>query len=137
MQDNDSVFTKYLEWNQEMLDLLDKYIDKLDVDQELVKQLPTYAMYKIADYCKRRRFEEEANINEYANKRIMEARNDSVLLRKTISEIDRVTYETLRPIVLDYMAAKAYYVAAMRKNRNEYIDFINSRDMQYKGGKTK
>lgn len=132
MQDNHlnniSAMFLYTEWNQEMINLYNKYSLVRELNHDLMKRCPVYAMYTLSEYLKRKKVDMEIELNEAAKSRYGKISRTPEEISRVLKEIELSTYETLKPIVQDYVVARSYYVKAMSSTQEEYQEYLLSRD---------
>ena len=140
MQDSEfrnlNAMVQYKEWNQEMNDLYKKYSFVPELNHDLMKECPVYAMYALAAFLKRKRIETEDNLKSVIDEIYIKAGKDPIMFAQAHIEAERIMYSTLKPIIEDYMAARMYFVIAMNKSKEEYLEYLNQRDEIYQA-KTK
>lgn len=132
-----NAIAQYTDWNDEMTDLYNKYSLVSELNNELMRQCPIVAMYTLSEYLKRQRYELEAEINRKRMQIIGRAGQDPVQFGIANDEADKMTYETLKPIIEDYMTARFYVVEAMHKSKEEFDAYCAKRDELHNAGKTK
>ncbi len=119
---------EYTEWNWEMRNLYNKYSLVEELNHDLMKECPVYAMYTISEYLKRKRIEVEEQVKQIASVIYGAAGKDPIKFGLAHKEVEKKSYELLKPIVNDYLTARQYFIAAMFKTRAEYVEFVNLRD---------
>ena len=123
----EKMFT-YTDWNEEMIELYNKYSDVRELNHDLMRVCPVYAMYSLSEYLKRKRIDKEVELSEYSKMVFAEALGNQKAVMRANKIVEQRTFMILKPIVEDYIKARTYFVCAMQKGREEYLDFINSRD---------
>ena len=121
---------EYREWNNEMIALYRKYNMVSELNQELMRELPVYAMYTISEYLKRKIYEVEDSLKEYADERYKAAGKDPDLFALAIADVDAHNYEVLKPYVQDKMLARMYFSVAVNRSHDEYVEYLASREEQ-------
>lgn len=121
----------YTEWNNEMIDLYNRYSLVSELNQDLMQECPVYAMYTLSEYLRKKRVEVEEEIKSEAARIYTLAGTDPVKFSLAVKEVEQMTYDRLKPYVQDYMTAKFYFVMAMHKTREEYDAYIRTREERY------
>jgi len=128
---------EYTEWNWEMRNLYCRYSLIEELNQDLMKECPVYAMYTISEYLKRKRVEVERQLKDISIFILGAAGKDPIKVSLALKDIEKKSYEMLKPIIDDYVKARQYFVAAMFKPRTEYVWFLESKDREKEEKKTK
>jgi len=133
---NLNAMVQYKEWNLEMKDLYKKYSFVPELNHALMEECPVYAMYALAEFLKRKQVETEDDLKSVIDEIYIKAGRDPIMFAQAHIEAERAMYSTLKPIIEDYMAARMYFVMAMNKSREEYLEYLSQRDERYQS-KTK
>ena len=126
----------YREWNSEMRELFNKYSLVRELNQELMRELPVYAMYTISEHCKRLREDAEAKLIDFREQECQKFKGQRDAYVELVKMLDAKTYDTLKPILQDYMTARSYYLAAIYHDEAEYQAYLDRREEHFgkKGG---
>ena len=125
----EAMFT-FKEWNNEMTELYNKYSMVRELNHDLMRVCPIYAMYTLSEYLKRKRTDVEVKIAEFAKDLFDRAGRDPEALIEANRIVEEKTYETLRPVVEDYIKARTYYVCAMQGDKEKFNELLIRRDEQ-------
>ena len=120
---------QYTEWNSEMRSLYNKYSLVEELNHDLMRECPVYAMYSISEYLKRKRLEVEEQVRQISAVIYGAAGKDPIKFGLAHKEVEKKSYELLKPVVTDYLTARQYFIVAMFKTRAEYVDYLNSREL--------
>lgn len=120
---------QYTEWNSEMRNLYNKYSLVEELNHDLMRECPVYAMYSISEYLKRKRLEVEEQVRQISAVIYGAAGKDLIKFGLAHKEVEKKSYELLKPVVTDYLTARQYFIVAMFKTRAEYVDYLNSREL--------
>ena len=127
----------YDEWNDEMIELYNKYSLVRELNHDLMKRCPVYAMYALSEYLKRKKTDIECDLRATIDEIYIKAGRDPMMFAQAHMEAERVTYDTLKPVIEDMMTARMYFVIAMHKSRAEYRDYLSKKEEMFKARKTK
>lgn len=122
MPDNDSAIFTYTEWTQDMINLYNKYSMVRELNQELMRKYPVYAMYTISEYLKRKRIDAEIALVELGKESFAKAGNNIDAIVSALEKSEKNTYAVLRPIIEDYVKARTYYYRACRNNSSKEME---------------
>ena len=122
MPDNDSAIFTYTEWTQDMINLYNKYSMVRELNQELMRKYPAYAMYTISEYLKRKRIDAEIALVELGKESFAKAGNNIDAIVSALEESEKNTYAVLRPIIEDYVKVRTYYYRDCRNNSSKEIE---------------